>query len=39
MSMVSTNAAVFPVPDWDCAIMLVGLYDIKVEMSTDKVTL
>jgi len=32
--MVSTNAAVLPVPDCDCAIMLVGLYDIDVGMST-----
>ena len=35
--MVSTNAAVLPVPDCDCAIMFVGLWDIKAEISTGKV--
>jgi len=37
--MVSTNAAVLPVPDCDCAIIFVGLCDIKGEMSTGKVIL
>lgn len=27
LSMVSTKAAVFPVPDCDCPIIFVGLYD------------
>ena len=25
LNIVNTNAAVFPVPDWDCPIILVGL--------------